>query len=626
MTSKGQPLPGRFGAKNLLALSAAALLGASLAAQAPTSSGWSPPEITPSVSTHERLPLLHPHAFLWRKPGPGSGQNTRTVALALGEFDSAPGPDLISVQDDGTLMLSRNWEMNLGEPVPPTPLPVALPPFFWDPSCADCGVLVTPVRLGAGSPRQALAVLTQTPPQLFLVVDPAVSPRVVPYPVLPIVPRALQAIDLDHDGKDELFFAQSHRFEAQPLWLRFLGFAYIFDSTGQGLAEAFELGAAASPIVDLRLRDLEGDGDCDLVLAEPQRFHVWLQDASGTLVPSQSSAVQPFAIEQLALGDLDANGVLDVAVRGARDVRAYLSGSARFPAPDLAFDTHFASWISGANGLAPALTDFALTDLDGDRASDWLLSLEARACVVAWRMDRGGRLSGATNGRRFHGYMSDREYPSGSTWLRPNPKGKLVLGDLDLDGDSDAFLLQPTASQLMRLTNRKRNDAPELLSIDVPYAALRAGGPPFGAVSVTFEYRPNPSYRPGQAMMMYRLFRQTPQGFDPVPLRVWAGSALPAQPNLESFPLQRRWWSESERLALLVSTFEPPFERMASVFWISGALDRGGQQNGNGTTSCPQKHEQVVWETEYTVGCREATNTRRTRRNGPPPGTPPGAR
>ncbi|MBL8901334.1 MAG: VCBS repeat-containing protein, partial [Planctomycetes bacterium] len=367
-------------------------------------------------------------------------------------------------------------------------------------------------------------------------------------------------------------------------------------------------------------------GDCDLVLADPQSFQVWIQNAAGTLVPNPSSPVQPFPIQQIALGDLDANGVLDVAIRGPHEVRAFFSGSARFPSHDLAFDTTFARWISGANGSAPALTDFALCDLDGDGASDWLLSLEARACVVAWRTERGGRLSGATNGRRFHGYLNDREYPTGSTWLRTNPKGKLVLGDLDLDGDEDALLLQPTASQVLRLTNRSRNAAPELLSIDVPYATLRAGGPPFGAVTVTFEYRPNPSYRPGQAMMMYRLFRQTPQGFDPVPLRTWAGPALPAQPNLESFPLQRRWWSENERLALLVSTFDPPFERSAAVFWISGALDRGGQQNGNGTTSCPQKHEQVVWETEYTTSCREASNTRRTRRNGPPPGTPPGTR
>ncbi|MBL8898765.1 MAG: VCBS repeat-containing protein, partial [Planctomycetes bacterium] len=306
MSAKVSPRFGRFGATTRLALSATALLCCSTTAAAQSSSGWSPPEIAPSVSTHERLPLLHPHAFLWRKPAPGTGQNTRTVALALGEFDPAPGPDLISVQDDGTLMLSRNWEMNLGEPVPPRPLSVVLPPFFWDPSCADCGVLVAPVRLGNGASRQALAVLTQTPPQLFLVVDPAVSPRIVPYPLLPIVPRALQAIDLDGDGKDELFFAQSHRFEAQPLWLRFLGFAYIFDASGQGMADAFELGASASPIVDLCLRDFEGDGDCDLVLADPQSFQVWIQNAAGTLVPNPSSPVQPFPIQQIALGDLDA--------------------------------------------------------------------------------------------------------------------------------------------------------------------------------------------------------------------------------------------------------------------------------------------------------------------------------
>lgn len=629
MTSKGSSLSGRSRTLPPLAplvLLAAAAGAADLRAQVVPSSSWSPPELAPSVSAHERLPLLHPDTFLWRKPAPGTGQNTRTAAFALGEFDANPGPDLLSVQDDGTLLLSRNWEMNLGEPTPPVQLPVVLPPFYWDPSCAECGVSAVAVNLGPPSSRQALAVVTQTPPQLLLIVDPAVAPRVIPYPVLPIAPRALQAIDLDGDGKDELFFAQSHRFEAQLDWHRFLGFAYFYGPTGLGITDAFPLGTARSPIVDLELGDLDGDGDVDLLLAEPERFHVWLQMAGGALAPVRSSVPQGFEIEQLALGDLDGDGVQDLALRGKREVRAFLHGSTRFPQPDIAYDTRFASGISGANGAPPAITDLALPDLDRDGVSDFLLSLEPRACVVAWRVLPGGRLSGATNGRRLHGYLDDRVHPAGASWLRANPGGRLAVGDIDLDGDLDAYLLHPNASLVMRLANRATSAAPELLSLDVPYAALRGGGPGTSSVSVRFEYLPAPTYRAGRSMMIYRVFRQTPQGFDPVPLRTWAGSAHVRRPNLETFPLSRGQWNTSERLAILVSTFDPPVEHTAAVFWISGALDRGGQQNGNGTTSCPQKHEQIVWETEYTVSCREASNVRGTRRVGPPPGPPPAPR
>jgi hypothetical protein len=262
--------------------------------------------------------------------------------------------------------------------------------------------------------------------------------------------------------------------------------------------------------------------------------------------------------------------------------------------------------------------------LNGDGLCDFLLALESRTCLVAWKVEYGGRLASATLGRRFHGYTNEAMYPAGATWLRENQGGKIVCADIDLDGDVDAYLSNPTASHLLRFVNRVRHDSPSLLSVDVPYAALRAGGPASSSVSVNFEFKPPPSVTTGQAMMIFRLFRQTPQGFDPVPLRTWAAPANAGMLALSSFPLRREWWEDNERLAFVVSAFTPPIERTGAVFWISGALDRGGQQSGNGTTSCPQKHEQVVWETEYGVNCREGSNVRPSSRvavSGGVPGT-----
>ena len=54
--------------------------------------------------------------------------------------------------------------------------------------------------------------------------------------------------------------------------------------------------------------------------------------------------------------------------------------------------------------------------------------------------------------------------------------------------------------------------------------------------------------------------------------------------------------------------------------WISGKLDPGGQNGGNGTTSCPKKHEEVVWETGYKASCRTRSAIRSntaTRVSGP---------
>lgn len=183
-----------------------------------------------------------------------------------------------------------------------------------------------------------------------------------------------------------------------------------------------------------RLRDLDGDGLVDLVVAA--QGGVWWHRNVGTPSAPAFAAVVPFAVEgeqvrmgtgrvALALADIDGDGREDLVLAGQRD-RA-LQWHRR--APDAAWPAAFeaARPLLGADGEPFRAPDIRLDvgDVDGDGVPDVVFGARAGDVLVA-RGRRGAdgslRLDEATKDLDGHGGRISGSY-------------NLNLRIIDLDGD-----------------------------------------------------------------------------------------------------------------------------------------------------------------------------------------------
>ena len=214
--------------------------------------------------------------------------------------------------------------------------------------------------------------------------------------------------DLDGDG-DLDFLVTSDAFGP--------GFLRIWKNDGNGMFSFFYEFDTAYKHTGVALGDLDGDGDLDAFTAGWDNTYnkVWLNDGTGVF--SEAQAIPNANTVSVQLGDLDGDGDLD----------AYLANTA-FDVTNLPDEVwlndgtgHF---INSGQSLETVLSAFpALGDLDADGDLDMYLSGDPNVP----QPDEVWANNGTGNFTLFR--TVDENYPG----------GMVSLGDLDGDGNLDAF-------------------------------------------------------------------------------------------------------------------------------------------------------------------------------------------
>jgi WD40 repeat protein len=216
--------------------------------------------------------------------------------------------------------------------------------------------------------------------------------------------------DVDGDGDLDAFTVTGNR--AGRVWLNARGTCV---DSGQRLSAVHGLKVA--------LGDLDGDGDLDAFVARQQEPNmVWLNDGGlqggtpGNFTDSGQSLWQGTS-EYVTLGDLDGDGDLDALTAG--------------------FDEPANVWFNDGTGVLNAggqiseldpVRGIALGDADGDGDLDAFVTILGLRSEWLWY--NAGGVQGGTPGT----FVDSGQSLSGSF------VSGLALGDLDGDGDLDAFI------------------------------------------------------------------------------------------------------------------------------------------------------------------------------------------
>ena len=330
--------------------------------------------------------------------------NTTTVAQTYTLAVSGPllndKPPLVSAS-----LSSTQLTLGGGQSAPVT-FTLTLTPLRTPPDLARNGGMI---HIQSGSTVLTVPFAYQVPP-LFS------ESRVLPFALQTSYDIALG--DLDGDGDLDAFVGNTAYYDnpANTVWLN-NGLGNFVDS-GQRLGNAFTQAVA--------LGDLDGDGDLDVFVTngdewDPQPDKVWFNDGHGTFSSGTQSLGNAVG-RDVALGDLDGDGDLDAFV--ANGDPAYSGGE-----PNTVWINNGAGLFSSngqALGGATSQGD-ALGDLDGDGDLD--------AFVANGNSERGRNEPNEIWLNDGNGRFSD----SGQR-LGFDISQAVVLGDLDGDGDLDAFV------------------------------------------------------------------------------------------------------------------------------------------------------------------------------------------
>jgi len=222
--------------------------------------------------------------------------------------------------------------------------------------------------------------------------------------------RDVALADLDEDGDLDAFVVNTNYPTSQPNKVFSNDGSGNFTDTGQSLGNSHSYGVG--------LGDLDGDGDLDAFVANyGSGNEVWLNDGSGTFSDSGQSLGTSNSLD-VALGDLDSDGDLDafvanVGVSGQPNKVWLNDGSGIFS-------------DSGQNLGSESSYAVGLGDLDSDGDLD--------AFVVNYDPPSGQPSKVWLNDGA--GTFSD----SGQSLSHP-ASYDVALGDLDKDGDLDAFVV-----------------------------------------------------------------------------------------------------------------------------------------------------------------------------------------
>lgn len=178
-----------------------------------------------------------------------------------------------------------------------------------------------------------------------------------------------------------------------------------------GIDNANPVSNAVGGPVDIRLADLDGDGDLDIVAASrPDNAILWYEntDGAGTFGPAQTITTNAAGATRVQVGDLDSDGDLDVASASAGDdtIAWYANeGSGNFGAQQI-----ITTNAAGAR-------DVVLSDLDGDGDLD-VVTASFYDDTIAWHENQGG------------GSFSERKVISAGSLSGPT-----AVNAADLNGD-----------------------------------------------------------------------------------------------------------------------------------------------------------------------------------------------
>jgi PKD repeat protein len=187
-----------------------------------------------------------------------------------------------------------------------------------------------------------------------------------------------------------------------------LGGTGVFTDSGQNL------GAAST--IDVALGDLDGDGDLDVFVAnEHEPDEIWVNDGTGIFTDTgQSVGTAASRSKAAALGDLDGDGDLDVFIA------KWVGGNEVWTNDGTGVFTDSGQSLGGSTSL-----DVALGDLDGDGDLDAFVANSeggTGGLNKVWHNDGAGvfvEVQALGGNIDSHG---------------------VELGDLDGDGDLDAFI------------------------------------------------------------------------------------------------------------------------------------------------------------------------------------------
>lgn len=214
--------------------------------------------------------------------------------------------------------------------------------------------------------------------------------------------------DLDGDGDLDAFVA-NHGGSGGP--------NTIWKNDGTGVFSLHQTLSVSDFSQDVALGDLDGDGDLDAFVAnEFGPSLVWKNDGTGSFTNSgQTLGNSSSESDAVSLGDLDGDGDLDAFVANY---------GASLAQPDKVWKNNgTGTFTDSGQSLGNSLgTDVALGDLDGDGDLDAFVTNGYNSPNTVWRNDGSGTFS--NTGQNLGSYSS-----SG-----------VVLADVDHDGDLDAFV------------------------------------------------------------------------------------------------------------------------------------------------------------------------------------------
>jgi hypothetical protein len=223
---------------------------------------------------------------------------------------------------------------------------------------------------------------------------------------------ALVLADVDGDRDLDLILGNSSNCNCD--WGQ--DFLFLNDGSGHFTDVTGQVPADADYTVDLALGDVDGDGDLDLVTGNDGQSRLYLNDGAGHLTDATDRLPEgTYSTRSIVLGDVDRDGDLDLVVGNAynqRD-RLYLNDGSGF----------FTDASAQLPSISDPTTSLVLGDVDGDGDNDLVVG-NYRAQKRLYLNDGAGRFSDGTAQLPVDVYSTN----------------SLALGDVDGDGDLDLVL------------------------------------------------------------------------------------------------------------------------------------------------------------------------------------------
>jgi len=227
--------------------------------------------------------------------------------------------------------------------------------------------------------------------------------------------------DLDGDGVDDVVVAVREDDEI-----------VVFLSRSGALVEAARLATGEGPY-DVIIHDIDGDGDNDIIVGErvADQVSIFFSDGDGHGYVREHFATVPDARE-IALGDFDADGQMDIAVAGSR-LQLHLNDGGRFTRGQ-------------SLSLGGQLQNVAAGDFDGNGRDDLLLTQVASRTVHVLLADENGRFTTETDSGRHQALTAD---------FTPNV---VAAADVDADGHLDLIISGRAATRATLLRGTGHGD------------------------------------------------------------------------------------------------------------------------------------------------------------------------